>query len=61
MPIYTYKCQDCGEEFDLLVGVGRGDEKLLCPKCGGKKLGRLLSSFGLGDGSGTGSSCTTPT
>lgn len=21
MPIYTYACKDCGEKFDLLIGV----------------------------------------
>lgn len=46
MPVYSYKCEDCGAEFDLLVGVGRGDEELKCQKCGSKNLKRLLSSFG---------------
>ncbi|HID92992.1 MAG TPA: zinc ribbon domain-containing protein [bacterium (Candidatus Stahlbacteria)] len=47
MPIYSYKCEDCGAQFDLLIGVGRGNEELQCHKCGSKKLKRLLSSFGV--------------
>jgi putative FmdB family regulatory protein len=40
MPLYEYICQECDNEFELLV---RGDEKPECPKCHSKKLERQLS------------------
>lgn len=62
MPIYTYRCKDCGEEFDLLVGVVADSEKLKCKKCGSENLQRLFSGFGVGKGgSKSSSTCTTPT
>jgi putative FmdB family regulatory protein len=50
MPIYEYKCEDCGHQFETLV---RGNEEINCPKCKGKNLTRLLSacSFSFGPGS----------
>ncbi len=63
MPVYSYKCKDCGKEFDILVGVGEGNEELKCEKCGSKDIERLLSIFGTGGSSSDSSSsvCTTPT
>ncbi|MGD2103923.1 MAG: zinc ribbon domain-containing protein [Anaerolineae bacterium] len=41
MPIYEYRCHDCGTSFEELV---RGRETVACPECGGKSLKRLLSA-----------------
>jgi putative FmdB family regulatory protein len=40
MPIYDYRCGKCRHEFEQLV---RGEEKLVCPKCQGAALERLVS------------------
>lgn len=40
MPIYEYHCDECGEDSELLVNGGTQPD---CPKCGGKKLSKLLS------------------
>lgn len=40
MPLYEYECQSCETVFEELV---RGDERIECPKCRGRKLERLLS------------------
>ena len=40
MPIYDYKCQTCGAEFDALVKLGQTPD---CPGCGGNDLEKLLS------------------
>ena len=62
MPIYSYKCKQCGAIFDFLVGVGTGDEELKCPKCNSKNLLKLLSTFGVRMGSSSSSSsCPTGT
>jgi putative FmdB family regulatory protein len=48
MPIYEYCCEKCGKEFETLV-MGSKD-KPACPKCGGKKVKRMLSCFSTQDG-----------
>jgi putative FmdB family regulatory protein len=44
MPIYEYKCQDCGTKFEKLVRRSEGSE-LVCPSCGQKHLEQELSTF----------------
>ncbi len=62
MPIYTYKCKNCGKTFDFLAGVGRGNEDPQCPKCKTKEVEKLFALFGVRMGSATGdSSCPTGT
>lgn len=43
MPIFEYECKKCKTRFEFLV---RGSEKPACPKCGGKRLEKLISAFG---------------
>ncbi|MGB2698381.1 MAG: zinc ribbon domain-containing protein [Candidatus Zixiibacteriota bacterium] len=59
MPIYTYKCQDCEEEFDLLIGVSANSDKLQCQKCGSGNIKRIFSSFGVSKGKSSSSGCST--
>ena len=40
MPIYEYRCKDCGKEFEALV---RKSDVPACPGCAGTDLERLLS------------------
>ena len=42
MPIFEYKCQDCGAQFEELV-AGR-DDCPPCPECGSAKTGKLMSA-----------------
>ncbi len=49
MPIYEYKCCDCGEDFEALV-MGSKDA-VECPKCDSKKLERQMSCFSSSSGS----------
>lgn len=48
MPIYEYKCENCGKEFEVLtLGMKEeGDSK--CPDCQSPKTHRLMSRFGSG-------------
>ena len=43
MPIYEYKCQNCGHSFEQLQKV---TDRLLrtCPECGEKQLIKLISN-----------------
>jgi putative FmdB family regulatory protein len=40
MPIYEYRCDGCGHEFEQLVRTG---DTPACPSCQGRTLERLLS------------------
>ncbi len=61
MPIYEYRCPDCGTQFEE-IRSSRDTSDVECPTCGAKKAERLLSGFAVGGGSGSskssgGSSC----
>ena len=45
MPIYEYKCQDCGNRFEKLVRRSSDADALECPSCGKKHLTQELSTF----------------
>jgi len=43
MPIYEYRCKDCGKISEFLVGVSKEDDEIKCQHCGGKNLDKILS------------------
>ena len=45
MPIYEYRCQECGEQFEKLVRFSTSTSEIECPKCGGRKVEKLISAF----------------
>ena len=50
MPIYEYRCEDCGTKFEKLVR--RSDTaELECPSCGKHHLKQELSTFAAHAGS----------
>ena len=59
MPIYEYRCRECGEVTAVLVRMG-SEPDLACQECGSRKLVRKFSIFGTGGlSAGTGGgSCT---
>jgi putative FmdB family regulatory protein len=44
MPIFEYKCNSCGEEFELLV---MGSKEVACTRCGSKEVTKKFSVFGM--------------
>ncbi len=42
MPLYRYRCEDCGNIMQVLEGVGRDEGEVKCRNCGSKNLIRLL-------------------
>ncbi len=44
MPIYEYRCRNCGEQFEKLVMASRADQ-VECENCGSPETEKLISSF----------------
>ena len=43
MPIYDYKCKDCGKTSEIRVHSSE-DDNVRCPDCAGENLEKLFSS-----------------
>ena len=43
MPIYEYRCQMCGREFQYLILKREEEDTVRCPECKGKNVTRLVS------------------
>jgi putative FmdB family regulatory protein len=46
MPLYEYECKKCKHRFDLIQKVSDPPASK-CPKCGGRKIEKLISASGL--------------
>jgi putative FmdB family regulatory protein len=42
MPIFEYRCEECGHRFEAILF---GQQKPECPKCHSNKLEKQLSTF----------------
>lgn len=45
MPIYEYRCNNCGKVSSLLVRSYEAPENLTCSRCGRRDLRKLVSRF----------------
>jgi putative FmdB family regulatory protein len=45
MPIYEYRCLDCGRYQSVLVRTYNDPTDLICPRCKGVHLRKLVSKF----------------
>jgi len=56
MALYDFKCEDCGNEFEVYVQGFLEDAERKCPKCGSRtvrqKFGSFLRNFGSSSSSG---------
>lgn len=55
MPMYEYRCEECGEEFEKLVHFSEADLIQDCPNCGASHTTKKISaaaSFGYASGGG---------
>ena len=48
MPMYEYRCADCGNLYEELRRMSDADRDLQCPKCGSQGVERLISAFATG-------------
>jgi putative FmdB family regulatory protein len=46
MPIYEYRCNECGEEFEKFLRSMSASKDLCCPKCGSRSVAKVMSLFG---------------
>ncbi len=44
MPIYTYKCPECDEQFERVLKLAQFDEPQACPQCGHEPTKRIIAS-----------------
>jgi putative FmdB family regulatory protein len=51
MPIYEYKCEGCGKEYEQMRRMADADNSLECPDCRSSSVTRQLSSFAAHSGS----------
>lgn len=50
MPLYEYRCRDCGNQFEILQRLGEGADGLSCSTCGASGLDKQYSTFATGGG-----------
>jgi putative FmdB family regulatory protein len=61
MPLYEYRCNDCGTEFEMMMRFSEADRRPECPACESRKTQKKLSavaSFGSGSPDTGGGSCS---
>ena len=44
MPLYEYRCPDCGQTFDKIVRFSEADQIPTCPNCGEVNSQKLISA-----------------
>jgi putative FmdB family regulatory protein len=56
MPMYEYRCDECGKGFELLRRMSEADFGVACPKCESSAVKRQYSTFAAvgGDGAAAG-------
>ena len=62
MPVYEFRCEACGEQFELFVRSIARSGAPECPKCGSDQVAKAVSLCGAsssGSGRSTGPSCDT--
>lgn len=43
IPVYEYKCVNCGKVNEILEGVGTGELEKKCKYCGSERLDKIFS------------------
>jgi putative FmdB family regulatory protein len=62
MPIYEYRCQDCGKQFEKFLRSSTNQNAVECPYCHSNRVQKAFSVFGVGGGAkgGLGLSTSAP-
>ena len=51
MPLFDFRCQQCGHDFEDLI---TGEEQAECPSCQSAKVERQIAVFAVGGGASAG-------
>lgn len=54
MPLYEYRCPDCGHRFEVLQRLGEGAETVTCPSCDRPAPEKQFSTFASSSADGGG-------
>ena len=51
MPLYEYRCSDCGHQFEMLRPMREANEPAVCRSCnnGTQRVLSVFASFSMGD------------
>ncbi|MCL4544751.1 MAG: zinc ribbon domain-containing protein [Chloroflexi bacterium] len=53
MPLYDYRCPECGARFEQFVRLSEAGAPVACPQCGAPKATKQLSTFAVVGGGGS--------
>jgi putative FmdB family regulatory protein len=56
MPMYEYRCEECGRTYEQLRRMSEADTNLECPHCGSHEVERQVSACAIG-GTAKGGGC----
>ncbi len=45
MPVFEFRCQDCGKRFSALIGMVAEPDDDKCPHCASHRTSKLVSRF----------------
>lgn len=45
MPVFEFRCEQCGKRFNALIGMTAEADDEACPHCGSKRTRKLVSRF----------------
>ncbi len=46
MPIYTYKCEQCGTKYEIFHKVREDERAIVCPSCNSTAYKKVMSTTG---------------
>ena len=61
MPIFEFRCSECGASFEELVRSASATGEVLCPSCGSEQVVKQISTFASRISGGTSSSYSAST
>ncbi len=47
MPVYEFKCENCGKEFEKFVISQSKVKEIKCPDCGSKNIKKKITACGV--------------
>ncbi len=53
MPIFEYRCSECGNKYEVLHKSSSSNEEIICPECHSANSKKLLSTFSASFAGGT--------